>query len=252
MTMTELPRTGNRRSAFDRATAMRIAATEYRRYLAQIRTLDAADWTRPTDCPKWDVRAMATHNLGMAVMASTFREMLRQNMIASKRGGMFVDQLTGLQVEERAAMTPEQVIAAYAAIVGPAARGRRRRSITLAHVPLPAKETLNGVAERWTFGYLYDTILTRDTWMHRVDTAQATGRPMELTAEHDGRIVADVVAEWASRHGAPYTLRLTGPAGGTWSYGPGGPEFELDAIEFCRTLSRRLPGAGLLDVEVPF
>lgn len=231
---------------------MRLAATEYERYLAQIRTLDAADWARPTDCPAWDVRAMATHNLGMAVMASAFREMLRQNMIASRRGGVFIDQLTALQVEERVAMTPEQIVAAYAAIVEPAERGRRRRSVALGRVPMPAKTTLNGVAEGWTFGYLYDTILTRDTWMHRVDTAVAIGREMELTAAHDGLLVSDVVAEWAGRHGAPYTLRLTGPAGGTWSYGPGGPEFELDAIEFCRTVSRRLPGTGLLDVEVPF
>jgi hypothetical protein len=102
------------------------------------------------------------------------------------------------------------------------------------------------------FGFIHDTILTRDTWMHRVDTAQATGRELVLTADHDGVIVADVVAEWAGRHGGAYALRLTGPAGGTWSAGSGGPELELDAVEFCRTISRRVPGAGLLDVEVPF
>jgi hypothetical protein len=55
-------------------------------------------------------------------------------------------------------------------------------------------------------GYLLDTILTRDPWMHRVDIARATGRDMVLTADHDGRIVADVVAEWARRHGQPFTL----------------------------------------------
>ena len=38
-------------------------------------------------------------------------------------------------------------------------------------------------------------ILTRDTWMHRVDISRATGRDLVLTAEHDGRIVADVVDE---------------------------------------------------------
>lgn len=253
MTMTDAPRTrGNRRSPLDRETAMRLAATEYGRYLAQLRTLAAADWTRPTDCPAWDVRAMAAHNLGMAVMASSAREMMRQNMLAGKRGGVFIDQLTALQVEERVAMTPEQVVDAYAAIVEPAARGRRRRSITFAHVPMPTKLVLNGAEERWTFGYLYDAILTRDTWMHRVDTAQATGRALELTADHDGLIVADVVAEWASRHGSPYTLRLTGPAGGSWSSGSDGPVIELDAVAFCRTVSRRVPGEGLLDTEVPF
>ena len=41
---------------------------------------------------------------------------------------------------------------------------------------------------------------------------RAAGVPPELTPEHDGRIVADVVAEWSRRHGQPYVLTLTGPA----------------------------------------
>ena len=85
---------------------------------------------------------------------------------------------------------------------------------------------VNGAEEPWTFGYLFETILTRDTWMHRIDTAEATGRPLVLTADHDGVLVADLVAEWAARHGAPFALHLTGPAGGTWSVGTGGEELE--------------------------
>jgi hypothetical protein len=88
--------------------------------------------------------------------------------------------------------------------------------------------------------------------MHRVDSTRATGKPMKLTAEHDGLIVADVVAEWAGRHGQPCTLVLDGPAGGHWTYGTGGPTSELDAIEFCRIVSRRAEGTGLLQFEVPF
>jgi hypothetical protein len=59
------------------------------------------------------------------------------------------------------------------------------------------------VDEPWTFGFVIDTILTRDCWMHRVDTSRATGRDPVLTADHDGIIVADVVAEWSSRYGRP-------------------------------------------------
>ena len=42
-----------------------------------------------------------------------------------------------------------------------------------------------------------DMVWTRDVWMHRIDITRATGRPLvgKLTAEHDGRIVADIVAE---------------------------------------------------------
>ena len=96
------------------------------------------------------------------------------------------------------------------------------------------------------------TILTRDPWMHRADVARATGREMVLTPEHDGRIVADAVAEWARRHGRPFRLTLTGPAGGEFVSGDGGEVLTLDAIEFCRVLSGRVEGAGLLSQEVPF
>ncbi|HET9873333.1 MAG TPA: hypothetical protein VFP89_12170 [Propionibacteriaceae bacterium] len=95
-------------------------------------------------------------------------------------------------------------------------------------------------------------ILTRDTWMHRIDTARATGRPLALTPDHDGFLVADVVAEWAVRHGAPFTLNLTGPAGGSSSVGTAGEELSLDAVQFVRTLSGRAPGSGLLAVSIPF
>jgi hypothetical protein len=91
--------------------------------------------------------------------------------------------------------------------------------------------------------------------MHRVDAAHALGRPLGLTADHDGRIIADVVAEWARRHGQPFVLELTGPAGGTYTHRPDRPDAEhlsLDAVEFCRTLAGRALRAGLLATVVPF
>jgi hypothetical protein len=113
------------------------------------------------------------------------------------------------------------------------------------------KEEVGGRPETWRMGYLLDTILTRDPWMHRVDIARATGRDLVLTSEHDGRIVADVVAEWARRHGQPFTLTLTGAAGGGFAR-DGGDHITMDAVEFCRILAGRAPGSGLLDQEVPF
>lgn len=114
------------------------------------------------------------------------------------------------------------------------------------------KEEVGGKPETWRMGYLLDVILTRDPWMHRVDIARATGREMELSPEHDGRIIADVVAEWARRHGAPFVLTLTGPAGGTYVLGDDGEQITIDAVDFCRTLSGRATGTGLLTQEVPF
>lgn len=88
-----------------------------------------------------------------------------------------------------------------------------------------------------------------------MDAPHRRGRPPELTASHDGRIVADIVAEWARRHGRPFTLDLTGPAGGTYTSRPGPPGAErisLDAVEFCRALAGRAPATGLLTTIVPF
>jgi hypothetical protein len=74
-----------------------------------------------------------------------------------------------------------------------------------------------------------------------------------LTADHDGVLVADIVAEWAARHGEACTLTLHGVAGGQWEFGSGvGPHLELDAVDFCLTLSGRATTTGLLAVEVPF
>ena len=75
---------------------------------------------------------------------------------------------------------------------------------------------------------------------------------MVLSADHDGRLVADVVADWARRHRQPFTLTLGGPAGDRFSAGDGGPDLDLDAIEFCRIVSGRAAGAGLLAISVPF
>jgi hypothetical protein len=99
---------------------------------------------------------------------------------------------------------------------------------------------------------LVDTILTRDPWMHRIDISRALQRPYEPTADHDGVLVADIVTEWAGRHGKPCELTLTGAAGGHWSFGAGGEAIELDAIEFVRTVSGRETGDGLLAIAVPF
>ena len=103
----------------------------------------------------------------------------------------------------------------------------------------------------WALGYLVDIILTRDPFMHRIDITRATGLPMDATPDHEGVIVADVVREWADRHGEPYTLELSGPAGGSWQLGEG-ESLAMDAVEFCRALSGRAPATGLLTTQVPF
>lgn len=241
-----------RAAALPRDTAMRLAATEYQRFADLLRALDQDDWAKPTECPDWDVRQVAAHLLGMVEMAASIRENNRQLKLARHRGGVFIDALTGLQVEERRHMTPAQITARFAARAPKAARGRRRAPGFIRRRVMPDLQQVGGRDEAWTIGYLIDIILTRDPWMHRGDIARATGAVHVLTADHDGVLVADAVAEWAARHGQPYSLRLTGPAGGTWSSGDGSAVIEADAVEFCRVLSGRSQAGGLLATQVPF
>ncbi|WP_448625709.1 maleylpyruvate isomerase family mycothiol-dependent enzyme [Geodermatophilus sp. URMC 64] len=244
-------RTPPRSAAMDRESAMRLAATEYDRFRALLTRLEPADWTRPTDCPGWDVRAMAGHTLGMTEMTASLRQFVVQNAAAARAGGG-IDNLTAHQVRTRAQLRTDELVERFAAAGPRAVRGRRRLAAVIGRLPMPEKQVVGGRRETWRFDYLFTTVLTRDPWMHRVDISRATGRELQLTPEHDGRLVADVVAEWAARHGRPYRLHLTGPAGGEWSTGTGGPELELDAVEFCRVVSGRGSGTGLLAEQVPF
>jgi uncharacterized protein (TIGR03083 family) len=238
----------------ERPEATALAEAEIARFADALEALGPDDWTRPTANTLWDVRAMAGHVLGMTETFTSLR-ILMSNMRAGSKlagDGPQVDGMTAHQVEITRHLTPAEVVERLRAAGPVNARWRARRRL-LRRMPMKEEVPGNGGPERWRLGYLVDVVLTRDTWMHRSDLAEATGRPMSLTAEHDGRIVADAVAEWARRHGQAFVLELTGPAGGTFVHGAGGEHVTCDAVELCRILSGR-PAAteGLLSVQVPF
>jgi uncharacterized protein (TIGR03083 family) len=239
--------------------AMGLAATEFVRMLDALRGLEAADWERSTVCDGWDVRALAGHVLGMAEAQASVRQFIHDYRIAQRRtDGPMIDAMTATQVRERASLTSAEIIEQLDAVAPRAVRARRRTPRVVRWAVRMRQDP--PFDERWRFGYLVDTIFTRDTWMHRLDISRATTRPMELTADHDGRLVADVVGDWARRHGQPFALTLTGPAGGSWSAErPGLNEpaepaepIELDALEFCWIVGSRRAGDGLLATPVPF
>ena len=230
-----------------------LAADETARMVAALRALGPDDWAAPTDCPDWDVRAMAGHVLGMTEGFTGIRRMVSMFRAGAKRAGdgPVIDGVTAVQVASNAHLGSTELIERMAAAGPVQARWRATRRLLRA---MPDTEQMpDGTVETWRMGFILDVILTRDTWMHRVDLARAIGTAPDLTPGHDGRIVADVVAEWARRHGRPFRLHLTGPAGGTFVQGPGGgAELSLDAVEFCRTLAGRATGEGLLTQRVPF
>ena len=186
-------------------------------------------------------------------MRESIHQLGRARAYRKQHGGPLESALSTLQVSERANLTSAQIVERLTAIAPKTVRGRAR---TPALIRNHAKMAIDGpVSETWKLGYLIDTIYLRDLWMHRIDVCHALNRPMELSAEHDGRIVADVVVEWGRRHGKSFALDLTGPAGGAYAHDQDLPEAEhisIDAVGFCRTLAGRQPASGLLATVVPF
>jgi uncharacterized protein (TIGR03083 family) len=237
----------------DHDEAMVLATEEWNRLLTLIDSLTSEEWQRPTDCAGWDVRAVMGHLLGMLALQADPEERARQlkaaAALSARNNTLRIDELTGLQVAEHAALSTAELRAALHRAVPRGLAARRDLPPEVQRAPYDPELPGEGM---WTVGYLFDIIHTRDPWLHRVDICRATGRTLELSPEHDGRIVENVVAEWRGKHAQPFELTLTGPAGGRYLAGGGGEQHELDAIEFCRALSGRAPGTGLLTTAVTF
>ena len=239
--------------SIDHPEAMDLQATELQRAIELLATLGSDDWSTQTVCPDWDVRRMWLHVLGACEAGASMRENTHQMLAARKRrkefGVSLEAGLSGVQVAERESLSPTELIERLRTIAPKTVKGRNRTPRPMRAMKIAVDAP---VVERWSLGYLIDVIYLRDAWMHRVDTARATGRDLVLTQGHDGRIIADVVAEWARRHGQPFTLELTGPAGGTFTSGTGGEPTVIDAVEFCSLLAGRGEPTGLFATIVPF
>jgi len=237
----------------DHREAMNLQAAELDRAVALLHTLDAEQWSTQTVCPDWDVHHMWLHVLGACEAGASMRENMHQMRAARKRqkelGVSLEAGLSATQVAEREHLAPDELVEHLERVAPETVKGRSR-------TPRPMRAIKIGidapVVEKWALGYLIDVIYLRDLWMHRVDTAEATGAELVLTPDHDGRIVADVVAEWARRHGEPFELELTGAAGGNYRAGDGGEPIVIDAVEFCSLLAGRGEATGLLTTIVPF
>jgi uncharacterized protein (TIGR03083 family) len=233
--------------------AMRITAVENAKFGEQLRSFDAGDWAKPTDCALWDVRALAAHVVGSAAGQASPREFVRQvrtgrPLVAEIGGVNWWDGMNELQVRERASLTTDQLIDEWDTGSARALRARQRLPRVVARLPLLK---LPAPVGRQPISYLFDMGFTRDVWAHRIDLAVATGRAFDADGNHDGRILADLVTEWAGTHDEPFTLELDGPAGGIFRHGTGGETVRLEAVEFVRILAERVPGEGVLAHPLP-
>ena len=239
------------------AERVALAAEERRRWLVLLGDLDEAQWEAPSGCEGWTVKDLAAHLAGQAEQLANPVVAVRQARAGKRlaRGRALVDGITEHQVGVRAGLRPHELVAELERVLPKAERSRRRFPFTSRRLAMRVEAPQphgSIVKERWPLAYLAQ-VLTRDLWMHRVDVSLALGRRIELTAGHDGRLLEDVVADWARRHGQPFDLRLTGPAGGRWVRGDGGTYLERDAVEFARGLfGRGAPPPSPLVAVVPF
>lgn len=235
--------------------AMRITAVENAAFAAALAAIEPDEWALPTDCDRWDVHGLVAHVVGSAAAQASPREFARQvragrRLLAELGSDAWWDGVNELHVLERADHTPAALSAEWADRSAAALKSRTKLPRPIAALPLLSLPAPIG---RQPVRYLFDMGFTRDVWMHRIDLAVALGHEPDLDSAHDGRIVADVVAEWAATHGLPFTLELTGPAGGTFRSGPAGAgeELSVSVVELCRCLTERAPAEGLLANPLP-
>lgn len=250
---------GSIRRISKRTDAADAAASAYEQLCTVLAGLSEADWAAATECPGWDVSDMVGHLIGEAKANASMKENLRQQVWGLRHRreyrGNPLDATNALQIADHAELSPDQRLNALKELSAAAIRGRRRLPppLRLITVPLSAGgSSAVGMPRSVNLGHLVDVVYTRDVWMHTIDILRATGRVPDLDDALTRRVTEDVVAEWAGRHGQPVDLTLTGPGGGHYTAGSGGETIELDVIEFCRIVSGRAPGTGLLATRVLF
>jgi uncharacterized protein (TIGR03083 family) len=241
-----------KRAASRGASVWSAASEEYRRFVALLHELGPDDWSKRSDCARWDVRKVALHVLGATEANASPRELIhqfRRGLALNKHieSHHWVDGINELQVRERDHLGPRQLIDRIEIAWPKAVRGRRLAPPPLRWLPVPFGPPIG-----WQpLTYLLKTGFTRDVWMHRVDIARATDKDLTLTPAHDGTLVAGIVIEWANTHGEAFVAQLQGPAGGRFVRGSAGEEISIDAIEFCRILAGRAAGGGILQHKLP-
>jgi uncharacterized protein (TIGR03083 family) len=225
-----------------RAEAIPILTAELEAFLAVLRSLNADDWAKPTDCPGWTVREVAAHVIGQWEGAAKPQVFLRRHRTGHRRypDKTRLDAMNQQQVDDLGRLSPAMLVYRLSRL-GPATIRAMRRLPGLARRISLARFFPEDTLPDSSLAYIFDVVAARDTWMHRVDITAATARPMVLSS-HDKEIVTQAVRDvgmgW---QGPPLVLELTGPVGGSWTLGSGSPvaTVRVDAVDYLRTLAGR-------------
>src|SRR6266542_3686098 len=177
-----------------------VATAELEAFIALLADLDDRDWARPTDCAGWTVHDLTAHLVGQYQGLAKLSVFLRRHRRAHRRYPALsrLDADNRQQIDDLGGRSGRELVAMLAAIGPKAIRARRR-------VPaLLRRQRIGRMYPDDRLGYVLDVLGLRDLWMHRVDLARATGRPLALGA-HDRVVVAQVIADlgWARAPRSP-------------------------------------------------
>ncbi len=231
-----------------------IARNELTAFVRLLEQLDPGDWSRPTPCSLWDVRDVVAHQAGHIQSGMGLGGLLWQInpvFVAPylRRRMSMLDGMNQKQVDIRRDRPVEALIAELREGT-PRSIARRQRVNPVAaavRVPVPPVGLM-------PVGRLLHRIFPRDMWIHRLDIADATGRPFEVSAEHDGALLAMAIEDAARlvrkrQPGLGITLYLDGPAGGAWrlSEGPAEVSLQMSVPDFMRRTSERASAAAVAE-----
>ena len=233
--------------------ADRLAAAVYTALVGDLSRLTDDDWQRPTDCEGWTVRDMVAHLVGAAQGHASLPVFVRQYVWGVRHrkdfGGSGLDAMNQGQIDSLRTQSDARLVRLLAELAPRAVTGRARRARLMGWAPISLDQAgswYEGMPTGTTMAELCAVVLTRDVWAHRLDLARAVGTTPSVDATVDGPIVADLVTDWAHRHGEPFTLFLTGEAGGHFRAGQDGPSLTMASLDFARLMAGRRP-----DGDVP-
>jgi uncharacterized protein (TIGR03083 family) len=223
-----------------------LATAAISSFCSDLGGLSADQWEADTVCAPWTVADIARHVLGAMKSQVSLRESARQQLHGFRHrrdyDGNAMDAFNALQVADHRHIDGPGVVAQIEALAAKSIDARLRRARRFGRVAIPLDHggsSAAGMPTKLAMGDLYRIIYTRDTWLHRLDVANALGRPVRLNTAADHRIVEDVIKEWADLHGQPFDLRLEGGLEARYVRTGGGPVVSMDAAQLCWVLSGR-------------
>ena len=218
-------------------------AEEFAAIDAFLSGLDDADWSKPSPCPGWDVRANVAHIIGTESMLlgiespSVDVDRASAPHVLNDIGGFNEVWVVAL------ASTPaDELLAQYRSLV-------ERRLEALRAMPQRAWDAEGFTpAGRDTYGR-FMRIRVFDCWMHEQDMRDAVGRP-----GHESGLPVDVLLDEmvgamgfavGKKAGAPpgssVTFELTGDAGRTFHVAVGERASVVDSLDGGATVTLRMP-----------